>query len=85
MRSWERIEDVVGAIPLALIVASIPRRISIDFASKEATIALDCGHDQAAIGPRSHGNRASIVGFLPTVFNGNRAPCIGRIVALIPR
>ena len=50
---WGRFECVVGAIHLALIVASIPRRISIDLASKEATIALDRGHDQAAIGLRS--------------------------------
>ena len=73
MRSSERIEGIVGAIPLALIVASIPRQISIDFASKEAMIALDRGHDQVAIGPRSRGDRASIVDFSPAIFNGNRA------------
>ena len=85
MRSWGRIEGIVGAIPLALIMASIPRRISIDFASKEATIALDRGHNQAAIRPRSRGDRASIEDFSLAVFNGNCAPGIGRIVVLIPR
>ena len=54
----------------------------LDFTSKEATIALDHGHNKAAIGPRSCGDRASIVDFSPAIFSWNRAPCI---VALIPR
>ena len=53
-----------GRIPLALFVASIPQQIRFNFAYKEAMIALHHGHDQAAIGPRSRGDRASIVTFL---------------------
>ena len=58
---------------------------SLDFSSKEATIVLDRGHDQAAIGPRSRGDRALIVDFSPAIFSWNRALCFGRVVALIPR
>ena len=71
MRSWARFEGVVEAIPSAFIVASISQQISGGFASKEATIGLDRGHDQAAIGPRLRGDRASIAEFSVVIFNGN--------------
>ena len=61
----------MGALPLDEFGAP---ELDINFASKEATIALDRGHDQAAIGPRSRGDRASIVAFSLAVFNWNRAP-----------
>ena len=54
--------------------SQIGREFRFNFASKEATIALDRGHDQAAIGTRSRGDRASIVDVSLTVFSWNRAP-----------
>ena len=61
---WRRISQIGSEFPL-------------NFASKEATIALDrgprssliVGHDQAAIRPRSHGDRALIMDFSPAVFS----------------
>ena len=42
-------------------MTSIPRGFGLDSASIGATIALDRGHDQPAIGQRSRGDQASIL------------------------
>ena len=51
----------------------IGREFRFNFASKEATIALDSCHDQAAIGPRTRGDRASIVDGSLAIFSWNGA------------
>ena len=63
-----------GRFQLSSVVDSNLQWIGFNFASKEATIALDPGHDQAAIGPRSRGNRASIVDVSLAIFSWKRAP-----------
>ena len=50
-------------------MASIPRLFGLDSASIGATIALGRGHDQPAIGPRSRGDRASILDISLAILN----------------
>ena len=59
---------VVGAILLGGVVVQSRDEFRFNFASKEGTIAIDRGHNQAAIGPRSRGDQASIVEFSPAIF-----------------
>ena len=52
MRSWGRIEGVVGAILLGGVMASVLRWIPLQFCFKRSHDRTWC-HDQATIGPRS--------------------------------
>ena len=64
----------MGAISLGDFVAP---ELAVNFASislEKTTIALDRGHDQAAISPQSRGDRVSIVAFSLAVFNWNLVP-----------
>ena len=85
MQSWEQIAGVVGAIPLGGVVApKLAVNSPLISLQKKPKSRLIVSHDQVAIRPRSRGDRASIVDFLPAFFNWNRVPCVRRIAALIP-